>query len=75
MKRATLIINLLLIGLVSSSCSQTKSKGDKSPAGYDLGNPVKYEMPTELLEISGIAFNQGDNSVVYAEQDEDGHIF
>jgi hypothetical protein len=75
MNKATLIFNVLLMGMISSSCSQTKTKGGKSPAGYDLSNPVKYEMPAELLEISGIAFNNGDNSVIYAEQDEDGHIF
>lgn len=74
MKIATLL-SLLLIGIIGSSCSQTKSSSIKSPAGYDLSKPVKYSMPAELLEISGIAFNNGDNSRIYAEQDEDGEIF
>ena len=69
------ILSLLLVGVIGSSCSQTKSSDVKSPAGYDLSKPVKYEMPTELLEISGIAFNSGDNSRIYAEQDEDGNIY
>ncbi|RYU91723.1 SdiA-regulated family protein [Mucilaginibacter terrigena] len=32
-------------------------------------------MTSDLLEISGIAFNNGDNSTIYAEQDEEGKIF
>lgn len=75
MKKTTIICAALLIGMIGSSCSQTKTSGGKSPAGYDLNSPVKYEMPPELLEISGIAFNNGDNSTIYAEQDEEGKIF
>jgi hypothetical protein len=75
MKKTTIICAALLIGMIGSSCSQTKTSGGKSPAGYDLNSPIKYEMPPELLEISGIAFNNGDNSTIYAEQDEEGKIF
>ncbi|RYG10752.1 MAG: SdiA-regulated family protein [Chitinophagaceae bacterium] len=32
-------------------------------------------MPDVLQEISGIAFNKGDNAFVYAQQDEDGKLF
>lgn len=88
--KTAIIFSLLCIGIVGTSCSQGKKKdadgkkashGKKaadssaSPAGYDLNNPVKYDMPTELLEISGIAFNNGDASTIYAEQDEEGKIF
>jgi hypothetical protein len=75
MKKTTLLFSLFLIGVIGSSCSQSKTSGGKSPAGYNLNNPVKYAMPSELLEISGIAFNNGDNSTIYAEQDEEGKIF
>jgi uncharacterized protein YjiK len=75
MKKTAVICAALLIGMIGSSCSQTQTSGSKSPAGYDLNSPVKYEMPPELLEISGIAFNNGDNSTIYAEQDEEGKIF
>lgn len=73
--KAAAIFSLLLISMIGSSCSQNKTTGGKSPAGYDLNNPVKYQMGTDLLEISGIAFNNGDNSTLYAEQDEEGKIF
>ncbi|WP_374949654.1 SdiA-regulated domain-containing protein [Mucilaginibacter sp.] len=74
MKKIT-IFSLLVIGIIGSSCSQSQKSVPYGPAGYDLSKPVKYPMPTELLEISGIAFNNGDASRVYAEQDEDGNIY
>jgi hypothetical protein len=88
--KTAVIFSLLCIGIVGTSCSQGNKKnadGKKasnskkaavssaSPAGYDLNHPVKYDMPTELLEISGIAFNNGDAGTIYAEQDEEGKIF
>ncbi|MGF1925985.1 MAG: SdiA-regulated domain-containing protein, partial [Bacteroidia bacterium] len=53
-------------------------EGDKvvsNPAGYDLAKPKKYSMPDILQEVSGIAFNKGDSSFIYAQQDEDGKLF
>lgn len=47
----------------------------KSPAGYDLSNPVKYYMSQGLMEISGIAFYHGRPDSIYAEQDEDGRVY
>jgi hypothetical protein len=88
--KTAIVLFLLCIGIVGTSCSQGKKKNadSKKPsqskkatvsnaslAGYDLNNPVKYNMPTELLEISGIAFNNGDAGTIYAEQDEEGKIF
>lgn len=46
-----------------------------SPKGYDLTKPEKFNMPSSLLEISGIAFHNGDSKVVYSIQDEDGKLF
>jgi len=47
----------------------------KNPTGYDLTRPIKYELPDELTEISGIAFNKGNADTIYAEQDEKGTLF
>jgi hypothetical protein len=70
-----LLLSASLISFAILSCSQTKSKGPESPTGYDLTKPQKYGMPDILQEISGIAFNKGDNKIVYAEMDEDGTLF
>lgn len=80
-----------MIGLsIACSSGDGKSKdkkGDKgktddteetaaaNPPGYDLSSPITDNMPASLLEISGLAFNNGDSSLMYAEQDEDGDIF
>lgn len=62
--------------LLSISCAnKTGTPGYDSPKGYNLNKPVKYYMPDGLLEISGIAFNNGKSDSVYAEQDEDGNIY
>ncbi|WP_118975151.1 SdiA-regulated domain-containing protein [Taibaiella koreensis] len=68
------ILTLALLLLAFSACS----KGEKtieSPAGYDFSKPVKYVMPEELAEISGIAFAPGSQELMYAIQDEDGQLF
>ena len=57
------------------NCTGQQKKSSVSPAGYDLNKPVKYNMPDVLTEISGIAFNQGDPNILYAEQDEEGVLF
>jgi hypothetical protein len=46
-----------------------------SPEGYDFTKPVKYDVPAELNEISGIAFNKGNTDKVYAESDETGKVY
>lgn len=60
-----------------TSCGQTKSKNPaaNNPSGYDLQNPEKFNMPTSLLEISGITFLAGNADTVYAQQDEEGKIY
>jgi DNA-binding beta-propeller fold protein YncE len=47
----------------------------KSPPGYDFNKPEKFITNEELLEISGITFNQGNPDTVYGVQDEDGRIY
>jgi DNA-binding beta-propeller fold protein YncE len=46
-----------------------------SPKGYDFSKPDRFNMPSSLLEISGIAFNKGLSDTVYSIQDEDGKLF
>jgi uncharacterized protein YjiK len=51
------------------------SGAEKSALPYDLSKPVKYNMPHNLFEISGIVFHNGDPKEVFAIQDEDGDLF
>src|SRR6266700_4983498 len=60
--------------LIQASCNSQKIYY-KSPAGYNFNEPVKYNMPDVLHEISGIAFNKGNGDTIYAEQDEEGRLF
>jgi hypothetical protein len=60
--------------LAGLSCTGQK-KEYISPPGYDLNNPVKYNMSEGLLEISGIAFHHGNPDSLYAEQDENGRVY
>jgi len=65
----------IFITFIAVSCVGKKEKALAMPPGYDLSKPQKYSMPDILQEISGIAFNKGDNSFFYAQQDEDGKLF
>ncbi|OOQ59941.1 hypothetical protein [Mucilaginibacter pedocola] len=86
MRKISILCSVALVGLMAVSCGQGKSKKEKkeekteesaaqNPPGYDLSAPTEYKMPTELLEISGIAFENGHDDIIYAEQDEDGDIY
>ena len=76
-KKQILIIGALslIVSFIAISCVGKKEKVVSSPPGYNLNKPQKYSMPDILQEISGIAFNKGDNAFVYAQQDEDGKLF
>ncbi|MCO5946819.1 SdiA-regulated domain-containing protein [Mucilaginibacter flavidus] len=69
-----LCLLLLTCALLINCTGQQQSKSP-GPKGYDLTRPVKYELPDELTEISGIAFNKGNADTMYAEQDEKGSLF
>lgn len=56
------------------ACKNPKNKYT-SPDGYDFSKPDKFNMPSSLLEISGIAFHNGNSDTIYSIQDEDGKIF
>ena len=71
------IVRWLFFGcafLMAISCESQKQRF-ASPPGYDFGKPKRYAMPVELREISGIAFNRGNNDTLYAEEDENGKVF
>lgn len=46
-----------------------------NPKDYDFSDAEKFNMPSSLLEISGIAFHKGVSDMVYSIQDEDGKLF
>jgi uncharacterized protein YjiK len=54
---------LLLVYAVTLSAGCQQQNYD-SPAGYDLGKPQKMELGKVLNEISGISFNDDDNTLV-----------
>jgi uncharacterized protein YjiK len=71
------------IGLLAcTACGQQQQKEKEKTTAeqavlphYSLGQPQVYELPKVLNEISGIAFNNGNADVVFAEQDEEGKLF
>ena len=67
------LISTILI-LISSSC-KPHPEVKSSPAGYNLQQPEKISLSESLLEVSGIAFRNGDPDTVFAVQDEDGRVF
>ena len=55
-------------------CSNRSTK-QTTISKYDLSEPIKFNMPESLLEISGITFHKGGNDTIYAVQDEQGRVF
>lgn len=67
---------VLLFSTGLAACKRAgKKKEVKSPPGYDLSQPEKFNMPGSLLEISGISFYNGKADTIYAIQDEEGKLF
>ncbi|GAA4320829.1 SdiA-regulated domain-containing protein [Compostibacter hankyongensis] len=71
---ASLFLFLSAAFALCPACS-APAQSAANPPGYDLTSPVRYKMPDELLEISGIDFNNGNTDIFYAEQDEAGKLF
>lgn len=65
---------MIVLLFALTACAQKKEQYT-SPPGYDLTSPVKFILPDALLEISGIAFNNGDPARIYAIQDEAGRVY
>lgn len=47
----------------------------KSPAGYNLNKPETIVLNEALHEISGITFSKGNDTTVFAIEDEDGKLY
>jgi len=58
--------------IVASSCNKRATY--QSPANYNLNSPYLMKLPTELADISGIAYYAKDNSI-FAESDEKGGLY
>ncbi|WEK17506.1 MAG: SdiA-regulated domain-containing protein [Candidatus Pedobacter colombiensis] len=69
-----LYITIALSIFGSYACKNPVNKYT-SPKGYDFNKPEKFKTPSSLLEISGIAFYNGNSDTVYSIQDEDGKLF
>ncbi|HTK19686.1 MAG TPA: SdiA-regulated domain-containing protein [Mucilaginibacter sp.] len=63
---------LVLAGMLSA-CKQKSSF--RSPDGFDFDKPLKYNLPGDLTEISGITFSKGKSDVIYCENDEEGKVY
>jgi hypothetical protein len=76
MKQATYRIGMvmLLAPMLFMNCRQPDPK-DLMLENYNLGKPEKFTMPESLLEISGIAFNNGNPDTIYSINDEEGRLF
>ncbi|MDN3583263.1 SdiA-regulated domain-containing protein [Mucilaginibacter flavus] len=55
--------------------NESEAAESANPKGYDLSKPEKFNMPDDLLEISGITFLNGNADMLYAEEDEDGRVY
>jgi hypothetical protein len=75
MKKVNALFLLFVVFGMIWAMGCTDKKVYNSPPGYDLNKPVKYRMPEELTEISGIAFHHGKADSLYAEEDENGRVY
>ena len=65
-------IHVLLL-LAISSCGRQQTSF-RNPPAYDLNNSYVIKLPSELKEISGMAYYSKDNSL-FAESDEKGCLY
>ena len=65
----------VLLGIFGTSACKNPINKYTSPKGYDFTKPDKFNMPSSLLEVSGIAFYKYNNDTIYSIQDEDGKLF
>ncbi|SMD12572.1 SdiA-regulated domain-containing protein [Pedobacter nyackensis] len=69
-----LCISVLASAFFAYSCRNPSGKYS-NPKGYDFTKPDKFNMPSSLQEISGIAFYKANSDTVYSVQDEDGKLY
>lgn len=65
----------VLLGIFGTSACKNPRNKYTSPKGYDFTKPDKFNMPSSLLEVSGITFYKDHNDTIYSIQDEDGKLF
>lgn len=66
---------VILLALFGTTACKSPLGKYTSPKGYDLTKPDKFNMPSSLLEISGIAFHDSNSDTIYSIQDEEGKLF
>jgi hypothetical protein len=69
------ILGVVLMLTMATSLSCKNANRYTSPSGYDFKKGDKFNMPSSLLEISGITFHNGKSDTVYSIQDEDGKLY
>lgn len=70
------ILSALGLFLIFQACSPSSSATLSSAnIPYSLDKPEIFYLPLSLLEISGIAFHNGNSKTTYAIQDEKGVIY
>lgn len=72
MKLPNLLFYLIII---STQIACQSNQEIASPPQYNLNKPLVYKMPEALNEISGIAFSNDRNDLIYAVQDESGLLY
>jgi uncharacterized protein YjiK len=75
MKSVLQVASLLSVPLLCLSISCAESQAHSGPSEYDLQSPIVHKMDSKLAEISGIAFKPGDDSKLYAVEDEHANFY
>lgn len=69
------VLGIIFILLMAISFSCKNANRYTSPSGYDFKKGDKFNMPSSLLEVSGIAFHNFNSDTIYSIQDEDGKLY
>ena len=69
------VLGIIFILSMAISFSCKNANRYTSPSGYDFKKGDKFNMPSSLLEVSGIAFHNFNSDTIYSIQDEDGKLY
>ena len=75
MKSVFQLAALLSIPVWCFCISCAESQAHSGPSEYELQSPIIHKMEPKLAEISGIAFKPGDDSKIYAIEDEHANFY
>jgi hypothetical protein len=67
--------SLLSVPFLCLSISCAESQAHSGPSEYDLQSPIVHKMDPKLAEISGIAFQPGNDNNLYAIEDEHANFY